>query len=217
MNFDMGYMLAIAPLLLRGALVTIEVTILGTVLAAFLGLLLAIVNRSTITWVRAVARSIILFIRNTPLLIQLFFLFYVLPQYGVAIPPFMTGVIALGIHYATYMAEVYRAGIAAVPRGQWEAAHALGMVRSKTWVRIILPQALPPIIPVLGNYAVAMLKDTPILATVGILELLGTALSEAANTYRYYEPLTLVGIVFLIFSLASAFIIHILEKRFAIR
>ncbi|MBN9058710.1 MAG: ABC transporter permease subunit, partial [Rhizobiales bacterium] len=99
----------------------------------------------------------------------------------------------------------------------WEAAYALNMTRRQMWLRVVLPQAIPPIIPALGNYTVSMLKETPLLATVGILELLGMALFEAARTYRYYEPLTLVGIIFLIFSLISAVLIRMLEKRFATR
>lgn len=217
MNFDLAYMTEITPLLLKGAVVTIQATVLGTLLAAILGLGLAILNRSRFRLVRHATTAAMLFVRNTPLLIQLFFLFYILPQYGIALPAFLTGTIALGIHYSTYMAEVYRAGIAAVPRGQWEAAYALNMSRPQMWRRVILPQAIPPIIPALGNYAVSMMKETPLLATVGILELLGMALFEAARTYRYYEPLTMVGIIFLIFSLVSAVIIRMLEKRFAAR
>ncbi len=217
MNFDLSYMMQITPLLLKGATVTIQATVLGTLLAAVLGLGLAILNRSRFRLVRHATTAIMLFVRNTPLLIQLFFLFYILPQYGISLPAFLTGTIALGIHYSTYMAEVYRAGIGAVPRGQWEAAYALNMSRPQMWIRAILPQAVPPIIPALGNYAVSMMKETPLLATVGILELLGMALFEAARTYRYYEPLTMVGIIFLIFSLISAVMIRMLEKRFATR
>ncbi|MBM2712929.1 ectoine/hydroxyectoine ABC transporter permease subunit EhuD [Mesorhizobium caraganae] len=217
MNFDLTYLLQIAPLLLKGAVVTVQATVLGTLLAAVLGLLMAILTRSRLRIVRYATTAVVLFVRNTPLLIQLFFLFYILPQFGIALPTYLTGVIALGIHYAAYMSEVYRAGITAVPRGQWEAAHALNMPRALVWRRIILPQALPPIIPPLGNYAIAMFKDTPVLATIGILEMLGVALAEANRSYRYYEPLTMVGILFLIFSLFSAVAVRLLEKRYAAR
>jgi polar amino acid transport system permease protein len=194
--------------------VTVQVTIMGTILAAILGLGVAMLNRSRFAPVRFVTQAVVLFVRNTPLLIQLFFLYYVLPLFGVSMSAIFTGVVALGVHYAAYMSEVYRAGIAAVPRGQWEAAHALNMTRTQTWRRVILPQAVPPIIPPLGNYAIAMFKETPILATIGILEMMGMGLAEAARSYRYYEPLTLVGILFLIFSLVSAVAIRLLEKKF---
>ncbi|MCB1486316.1 MAG: ectoine/hydroxyectoine ABC transporter permease subunit EhuD [Bauldia sp.] len=217
MIFDLSYLFQIVPLILKGAIVTLEATVLGTILAAVLGLLFALLVRSRFAALRYVTTGVILFIRNTPLLIQIFFLFYILPQYGIAMPAFLTGTVAIGLHYATYMSEVYRAGIAAVPRGQWEAAFALNMSQPQIWRRVILPQAIPPVIPALGNYAIAMFKETPLLATIGILEMLGMALAEAAKTYRYYEPLTLVGIVFLIFSLLSSIGVRYLEKRFAVR
>lgn len=217
MNFDLAYLAQIAPALLRGAVVTVQITILGTLLAAVLGLVLAMLNRSRFAVVRHASAAVVLFVRNTPLLIQLFFLYYVMPQFGVALPALFVGVVALGIHYASYMAEVYRAGIAAVPRGQWEAAHALNMSRPMMWRRVILPQALPPVIPPLGNYAIAMFKETPLLATIGILEMMGMGLAEAARSYRYYEPLTMVGILFLIFSLISAVLVRLLENKFANR
>jgi polar amino acid transport system permease protein len=213
-NFDLNYLAKITPALLQGAIVTVQVTIMGTILAAILGLGVAMLNRSRFAPVRFVTQAVVLFVRNTPLLIQLFFLYYVLPLFGVSMSAIFTGVVALGVHYAAYMSEVYRAGIAAVPRGQWEAAHALNMTRAQTWRRVILPQAVPPIIPPLGNYAIAMFKETPILATIGILEMMGMGLAEAARSYRYYEPLTLVGILFLIFSLVSAVAIRLLEKKF---
>jgi len=214
-NFDLNYLAKITPALLQGAIVTVQVTIMGTILAAILGLGVAMLNRSRLAAVRYVTQVVVLFVRNTPLLIQLFFLYYVLPLFGISMSAIFTGVVALGVHYASYMSEVYRAGIAAVPRGQWEAAHALNMTRARTWHRVILPQAIPPIIPPLGNYAIAMFKETPLLATIGILEMMGMGLAEAARSYRYYEPLTLVGILFLIFSLVSAVSIRFLEKKFA--
>jgi polar amino acid transport system permease protein len=210
-NFDFVYMGHVAPLLLRASIVTFEATALGTVIAASVGLLIDLLRRTHSTLIRYAADAFVLFVRNTPLLIQIFFLFYILPLYGVRLPAFLAGSLALGLHYSTYMAEVYRAGIDAVPRSQWEAAYSLSMTPSLTWRRIILPQAIRPVIPPLGNYMVAMLKDTPLLSTIGVLELLGTALSEAGRTYRYYEPMTLVGAIFLALSLISSFFVARLE------
>jgi polar amino acid transport system permease protein len=214
MIFDLGYLQEILPLLLKASWLTLAATLCGTALAAVVGLVLAIMRRSRYWTIRAFARAYISFVRSTPLLIQLFFLFYILPFYGIRFPAFFTGALALGLHYGSYMAEVYRAGIDAIPRGQWEAAHALTMSPLLAWRRIILPQAIPPVIPPLGNYMVSMFKDTPLLSTIGILELLGEALSEAAITFRYYEPLTIVGAVFLLFSVISAIFIRKLETRF---
>jgi polar amino acid transport system permease protein len=127
--------------------------------------------------------------------------------------PFVTGVLALGVHYSAYTSEVYRAGIDSVPRGQWEAAAALNLPRARTFFRVILPQALPPVVPALGNYVVAMFKDTPLLSTITVLELLFTAKNLGAETFRYLEPFTLVGLLFLIVSLAAAGGIRMLERR----
>jgi polar amino acid transport system permease protein len=122
-------------------------------------------------------------------------------------------VLALAVHYGASASEVYRAGIESVPRGQWEAARALGLPPGRTFLRIILPQALPPIVPALGNYVVAMFKDTPLLSTITVLELLYTAKNLGAETFRYLEPFTLVGVLFLVVSLLAAQGVRQLERR----
>jgi polar amino acid transport system permease protein len=157
------------------------------------------------------------FVRSTPLLIQLFFLFYVLPAFGITMSSLLTGILGLGLHYSTYTAEVYRSGIEGVPRGQWEAAVALNLPPFQTWTRVILPQAIPPIIPVLGNYLIGMFKDTPLLATITVRELLGAALNAAGESFRYLEPISLVGAIFFVLSYPSALLIRRLEVGLAIR
>src|SRR5690606_41182607 len=110
-------------------------------------------------------RSVIVeFLRDTPLLVQLFFLYYVLPVYGIILPAFLTGAIALGLQYSAYTSEVYRGGIEAIARGQWEAARALNLTPWRTYRDIVIPQAVPRIIPTMGNYLVSMLKETPVLS-----------------------------------------------------
>ena len=217
MNFDYAYALDILPQLLLGAVITLEATIGGMILAMILGLVLALMQMAPYRALEWPARGFVSFVRGTPLLIQLYFLFYVLPLYGMVFDPLLTGVLGLGIHYATYLSEVYRAGIQAVPRGQWEASTALNLSRVDMWRRIILPQAVPPMIPVFGNYLIAMFKDTPLLATITVLELLGTAQAEAAWSYRYFEPYTIVGLIFLILSLPSAWLVQKLEARNVLR
>jgi polar amino acid transport system permease protein len=157
------------------------------------------------------------FVRSTPLLIQLYFLYYVLPEYGLTLSPLVIGILALGLHYSCYTAEVYRAGIEAVPRGQWEAARALSLSPQATWRRVILPQAVPPTLPVLGNYLIAMFKDTPLLAAITVMEMLQTAKLIGAESFRYLEPLTITGVVFLVVSLAASCLVRHLETRHAIR
>jgi polar amino acid transport system permease protein len=215
MTFSYAYALQILPQLLWATLVTFEATFGGMLLAIIGGLVLAVMRFSGVKTLGYLAQGIVEFVRGTPLLIQLYFLFYVLPLYGVQLNAMFTGIVGLGLHYSTYTAEVYRAGIEGVPRGQWEAAIALNFTRRHTWLRLILPQAVPPTIPVLGNYLIAMFKDTPLLATITVLELLGTAQADAAMTYRYFEPYTMVGLIFLVLSYPSALLVRWLETRIA--
>src|SRR5690606_37212771 len=117
------------------------------------------------------------------------------------------------IHYSTYLSEVYRSGIEAVPKGQWEASTALNFTRTKTWLRIIFPQSIPPTIPVMGNYLIVMFKETPTLSAITVVELLLTAKELGSSSFKYVEPLTLVGIIFLALSYPSALLVRALEKR----
>ena len=213
LDWSWEFTVAILPDLVRALRLTVEATLAGTVLALTLGLLLALCRRSPIGGISAAAAWMIELVRGTPLLIQIYFLFYVLPGYGLTMTPFLTGVLALGVHYSAYTSEVYRAGIDSVPRGQWEAARALNLPPGRTFFRVILPQAIPPVVPALGNYIVAMFKDTPLLSTITVLELLYTAKDLGAQTFRYVEPFTLVGALFLVVSLAAAAGIRMVERR----
>ncbi|HVS63483.1 MAG TPA: ectoine/hydroxyectoine ABC transporter permease subunit EhuD [Thermoanaerobaculia bacterium] len=217
MTFDVSFALEILPALLSALRVTVAATVAGSLLALVLGLVLAIVRRSPLVWLARAGSLIVEAVRSTPLLIQIYFLYYALPGLGLRLSPLATGVIALGLHYSSYAAEVYRAGIEAVPRGQWEAARALGFSTPATWRRVVLPQAIPPIVPALGNYGVAMFKDTPLLAAITVLELLQTAKIIGAERFRYLEPLTLVGLLFLALSLLASAGVRRLERRLVVR
>ena len=213
LDWNWGFTLAILPELARALRITVAATLVGSALALVLGLALALLRRSSIRGLGAATGWVVEFVRNTPLLIQIYVLFYVLPRFGFSMTPFVTGVLALGVHYSAYTSEVYRAGIDSVPRGQWEGAAALNLPRARTFFRVILPQALPPVVPALGNYVVAMFKDTPLLSTITVMELLFTAKNLGAETFRYLEPFTLVGLLFLVVSLAAAGGIRMLERR----
>jgi polar amino acid transport system permease protein len=204
MLFDLEFALEILPQLARAAVVTIQATFVGFALALTLGLALALLRRSKNPWVSMISGGFVEFVRSTPVLIQIFFMFYVFPQFGVVIPAFLAGVLALGIHYASYCSEVYRAGLEAIPRGQWEAATALNLSPYHTYRDIIIPQAIPPVVPALGNYLIGMFKETPLLSAIAVVELMQTAKIIGSETFRYLEPITMVGIFFLIMSLISA-------------
>lgn len=211
--FDWSFALEILPTLGSALVITIQATVLGMLVAVTLGLALALLRRSRLALVSLPTAFVIEFVRSTPLLVQMYFLFYVLPLTGVQMSPLATGIVALGLHYATYCAEVYRAGIEAVPRGQLEAARALNMSPWRTAVGVVLPQAIPPVVPALGNYLVAMFKDTPLLSAITVVELLQQSKMIGSTTFRYTEPLTLVGVLFLALSLIAAWGVRGLEAR----
>lgn len=210
--WDWGYTLEILPALLRASIVTIEATILGFVIAATLGLALAIMRMSQNRWVSVPTAAFVEFIRSTPILIQIFFIFFVFPEFGIVLPAFAAGVLAIGVHYATYCSEVYRAGLENIPKGQWEASTALNLSPYVTFRDVIIPQAIPPVVPALGNYFVALFKETPLLSAIAVLELMQTAKILGSENFRYIEPITLVGVFFLIMSLAAAWLIRRLES-----
>ncbi|MBB4216657.1 polar amino acid transport system permease protein [Rhizobium sp. BK212] len=215
MEWDWDFVWQIMPTLLEGFRITILATILGAAVAMIVGLALAIARRSPVAGVSRTVGFVSEFIRGTPLLVQLYFIFYVLPDIGIRLAPLVAGVIGMGIHYATYTAEVYRAGIENVPRGQWEAAKATNLTTRQAWIHVVLPQAIPPMIPALANYFIAMFKETPLLSAITVLELMNQAKSIANSNYRYIEPMTLVGVFFLVISLISVVGLRWLEERYA--
>lgn len=211
--WNWAFVADILPALLQGALVTFQATALGSLVAFSLGLVLALLLRSGVRPVTVPVRGFVEFVRSTPLLVQIYFLFFVLPDFGVTLDALLVGVIALGVHYATYAAEVYRAGIEAVPGGQWEAARALSLPWSRTWRAVILPQAIPRVLPALGNYVISMFKETPLLIAIGVLDLVGRAKLEGDEFFRYVEPYTLAGLFFLLLSYPSSLLVRRLERR----
>jgi polar amino acid transport system permease protein len=215
MPFDWKFAWAIMPALLQGAVITIEATVLSFAVATILGLVFAIGRRSRIDAIRYSIIGFTEFVRSTPLLVQLYFLYFVLPLVGITFAPLLTGVIGLGVHYSCYTAEAYRAGLESVPKGQWEAAVALNYTRFEMFRRLILPQAIPPILPALGNYLIAMFKDTPLLAAITVMELMQTANLIASEKFLYVEPMTMVGLIFLFISLVASRALRYLERRMA--
>lgn len=217
MVWDWSYAFSILPILAQASIVTIQATLLGFVVAATLGLVLAILRMSPLPIIAVPTGLVVEFIRSTPLLIQIFFLYFVFPEFGVTLDAFLAGVIALGLHYATYCSEVYRAGLEGVPRGQWEASTALNLSPFHTFKDVIIPQAIPPVIPALGNYFVALFKETPLLSAIAVMELMQRAKILGSQTFRYIEPITIAGAFFLVMSLIAAGLIRYVERRIALR
>ncbi|WP_053730266.1 ectoine/hydroxyectoine ABC transporter permease subunit EhuD [Streptomyces sp. WM6378] len=213
MNWDWSAVWDFMPRFGDGVLTTLQILALGSLISFSLGLVWALAFRSPTRFVRWPVNLITEFIRTTPLLVQLFFLFFVLPEWGVKFSALTTGVLAIGLHYSTYTAQVYRAGIDAVPKGQWEAATALSLPAHRTWFAVILPQAVRRIAPALGNYVISMLKDTPLLAGIGVLEMLQQSRLAGASTFQYTEPLTVVGVAFILIAYPASLFVRALERR----
>ena len=201
------------PDLARGALVSVELTVCVMLLSLVFGLLLAIGKLSQRGGVRLVASVYIEVVRGTPALLQLFYIYFVLPSFGIRFDPFFAGVAGLTINYSAYLAEVYRAGIEAVPIGQIEAARALGMSR-RTMLRIvILPQAIRIVVPPLGNYFISLFKDTSLVSIVTVKELMFTGQIIASMNFQYFTVFTIIGLIYLGLSYPGALFVRWLEKR----
>jgi polar amino acid transport system permease protein len=210
-NWRWDFTWDILPRLLSATVNTLIAAGIGYAIALVLGLVLALAQRTPWPPLTFVVREFVEFIRSTPLVLQIFFVFYVGPQVGIRLSPWTSGMIAIGLHYSAYLSEVYRAGIDGVPKGQWEACRALNMSTRDTYFRIVIPQALPPSLAGMGNYLIGIFKDTPMLSVIGVAELMHTANSIGSENYRYLEPYTLVGVIFLAISLPSAGLIRLFE------
>ena len=211
--FDWQFAREILPRLLDASLTTIGIALAGFAIAVVLGLFIAIGRRSRLRWLSWPVTGLIEFIPSTPLLIQVYFLFYVFPNYGLNLSAMQAGIIGIALHYACYTAEVYRAGLDAVPRSHWEAVTALNMKPWTAYRDVILPQALRPVLPPLGNYLISILKDTPVLSAITVVEIMQRAKNIGSESFRYLEPITMVGVFFLILSLGLAWCVRRLENR----
>jgi len=203
----------ILPRLFRATGNTVLAALLGYGIAMVLGLVFALAQRTRFPLVNRAIREFVEFVRSTPLILQIFFAFYVGPQFGVMLSPWTAGMAAIGLHYASYLSEVYRGGIDSVPKGQWEAATSLSLSPVRTYSRIIIPQAVPPAFAGMGNYLVGIFKDTPMLSVIGVAELMHTANSIGSEYYRFLEPYTLVGLIFLAISLPTAGLLRKAEAK----
>lgn len=212
MVFDVELFVEAVPPLLEAFLkITVVVTVLGSLIAAALGLVWAILLRQ-LPWVLAAPLRFLLdFIRMTPLPVHLLVIYFAFNwMSGMTV-----GVLVFGVHYSTYMAESYRAGIDSIRRGQWEAATALSLPTSRTWRAVILPQAIRNTLPSLGNWAIAMFKDTPFLIFISVPEMVTVARQVGGQHFTYVEVMTVAGLLFLVASYPTAILMRKLETKLA--
>ena len=203
------------PILLQGCVTTVQVTLLALLLSTVLGFVLALMRLSPYAWLRAPATTFITVIRGIPIIVQLFYIYFVFPEIGITVNAFQAGFIGLGVAYSAYMAENFRAGIEAIDHGQIEAAQSIGMRYWLVLRRVIMPQAIRITLPPYGNTMIMMLKDSSIASTITVAELTRQGQLIAASTFKNMTVFTLVALLYLTMSLPLTYLAYWLEKKFA--
>ncbi len=201
------------PFLAKAALITLELSVVSLILGTAFGLSAALCKLGSNPVFRGVASFYVWIIRSTPLLVQLFIIYFGLPQIGIDLGPFMSGVLGLGLNVGAYNAETIRGGILSIPIGQTEAARSLGMSKALTMRRIILPQALRNIIPPLGNNFIILIKDTSLVSTITLVELTLTAQRFIGSTYKPFEMYVMAAVLYAVLTSTASLLLGKLEKR----
>jgi polar amino acid transport system permease protein len=213
MYFSLSDIITFLPPLLKGAYLTIVVSLLSFALAIVVGLVVGIARISRVLLLRALATPYVQFIRGTPLLLQLFFIYYVLPYSGIVLSPFVSAILGLTLNYSAYMAEVFRGGILAIHKGQWEAGLSTGMSRRLLLRRIILPQALRIVVPSLGNFFVSIFKDSALVSVITMRDLMFSGQILAAATFKHFEIFAMVAVLYFMISYPTAKFVEWIEAR----
>lgn len=216
MKFSLEDLQEFLPSLLRGASVTITITMISIVLAIMLGVVIALIRSSSYSVPGAFARIFVDVLRGTPLLLQIFYIYYVLPLIGIRLDAYTAGVLALSLNYGAYLSEVFRSGIAAVPGGQKEAAWSLGLSPQSTMSKIVLPQAVRIVIPAVGNYFIALFKDSALVSVISLTELMRAGQLLAASTFQHFEIYTIVAIIYLCISYPASWLVGWTENALRI-
>jgi len=205
------------PLLLSGLWITIAITLCALILSVILGFTWALMGTSRFAVLRVASRTLINTVRGIPILVQLFYIYFVLPQLGITLNAFLAGVVGLGLAYSVYQAENFRAGLASVDRSLIEAAQSLGMPHAMIMRRLILPLAIRVILPPFGNTSIMLLKDSSIASTITVAELTRAGQLLAVSTFKNMTVYTLVALLYLAMSLPLSYLTRRLERRFAAR
>jgi polar amino acid transport system permease protein len=214
-NIHLDFIAENAPYILGGIWFTILVCVASIVLATVLALAGALGRLASNPIPNAIAALYVSLVRGTPLIVQIYFIYFALPQFGVVLPAIPAGIIALGFNYGAYMTEIFRAGIEAVPRGQREAARALGMPERLVMRRVVFPQALRIVVPAIGNEFIAMIKDSALVSIIGVRELLWRAETIGTRFFRFTETLLIAALVYWILTIVFSLFQERLERRMA--
>lgn len=215
--YQVRYIVQNLPEFANGLLTTLQIGFLAMILALIWGLVLVVPRRSKILLFRIAARFYIELMRNTPLLVQMFLIYFGLPMFGIVLSGFLSGMVAIALQHGAFLAETYRGAIEAVPEGQWQAARAIGMRRWQVMQKVILPQAFFKILAPLGNQMVLLVKDTSLVAAIGVVDLTLTGkmiIERSAATFEIF--LTIAAIYLLLTSLVGG-VTRAIEQRVAAR
>ena len=225
-NIDFGKILPWWSVFLEGTVNTLVLSLVTVVFGLILALGLSLLRRSRLIPLTWFAKSYVLIVRGTPLLVQLFLWLYALPNLGIKISSipllgqtfgsreFLTAVVALSLNSAAYISELLRGGLEAIDKGQTEAARSLGLSKRQTMRHVIIPQAIPIVLPGLGNEFIQMIKETSIVSTVGIFDLMYSQNIVKAATYSVFEALIIVSLIYLVLTSVLSFFMKKLERRF---
>lgn len=213
---DTGIIIKTLPILLKGCVMTVELTVITLIIGTVLGILFALMKLSNNVVLRLISSFYTWIIRGTPMLLQLFFFYYGLPFVGLRLTPMQAAIIGLGLNSGAYMAEIIRGGILSIDKGQFEAAKALGFNYSETMQKIILPQTFKVIIPPVGNEFITILKDTSLVSTIAMVELMRTAQQMYASTFRPIEIFFTAAVLYLIMTTVFTSIFSAYEKKLSV-
>jgi polar amino acid transport system permease protein len=198
---------------INGAKFTVFLAFFSVLIGVMLGIILALMRLSKKKVLNLISTAYIEFIRGTPVLVQLYIVFYGLPHVGINLPDFVAGILALSVNSGAYVAEIIRAGIQAVDKGQMEAARSIGMTQGMAMRYIIIPQAIKNILPALGNEFIVVIKESSIASIIGIHELMYNADTVRGNTFQPFEPLIVAAIIYFILTFTLSKIVASFERR----
>jgi len=213
---DIDIIIRTLPVLLQGCVMTVELTVITLVMGTVLGILFALMRLSNNIVLSQISNFYTWIIRGTPMLLQLFFFYYGLPSVGIRMTPFQAAVIGLGLNSGAYMAEIIRGGILSIDKGQFEAAKALGFSYTETMQKIILPQTFKVIIPPVGNEFITILKDTSLVSTIAMVELMRSAQQMYASTFKPIEIFATAAVLYLIMTTVFTTIFSVYEKKLSV-
>lgn len=225
MNIDFSRIVDWLPTFWEGTIVTIVLSLSTVVIGSLIGLIVVLMKLSNVKFFNVIANLYTNIVRGTPMLLQLFFWLYGLPVIGLSFSglsflggtygsrEFITAIVALAINSGAYISEILRGGLESVDKGQVEAGRALGMSSGETMFSVIIPQAIRIVLPGLGNEFITMIKESSIVSTVGVFDVMYTSNIVKASTYSIFEPLIVVGVIYFVLTYSLSTLMKVIEKR----